>query len=149
MSSEQAAESNTSPIKNRVSFPLQRWVKCPYCEQPAKLVDSQIIYGRSYGMAWFCKPCDAWVGCHKNSKTHAPLGRLANAELRDWKKKAHAVFDLLWQRKMRRDKCTKGKARKAAYGWLAKQLEITVKDCHIGMFNIEKCKKVVEACKGR
>ena len=123
---------------------LERLVICPYCEQQAKLVDSQIIYGRSYGMAWLCKPCDAWVGCHKNSKTHAPLGRIANAELRDWKKKAHAVFDPLWQRKMRRGKCTKG----AAYGWLAKQLEIAVKDCHIGMFNIEKCKKTVEACKG-
>ena len=134
--------------KRVATSPLQRGIKCPYCERPAELVDSKIIYGRTYGMAWFCKPCDAWVGCHKNSKTHAPLGRLANAELRDWKKKAHAVFDPLWQRKMRRDNCSKGQARKAAYGWLAKQLEIAMRDCHIGMFDIEKCKKVVEAAKG-
>ena len=120
---------------------------CPYCKQPAKLVDSKEIYGISYGWAWFCKPCKAWVGCHKNSKKHAPLGRLANAELRYWKKKAHAVFDPLWQRKMKRDNCTKGQARKAAYKWLAKQLQIEIKDCHVGMFDVEKCKKTVEACR--
>lgn len=127
--------------------PLTR-VICPYCKQPAKLVDSQIIYGTSYGMAWLCKPCKAWVGCHKNSKTYAPLGRIANEELREWKKEAHAVFDRIWQRKISRDKCTKGHARKVAYGWLANQLQIVVKDCHIGMFDVEECKKVIEACKG-
>ena len=72
-------------------------VDCPYCKGQAKLIDSKEIYGRSYGMVWFCKPCDAWVGTHKNSKKHRPLGRLANAELRHWKQIAHTKFDLLWR----------------------------------------------------
>jgi hypothetical protein len=35
------------------------------------------------------------VGCHKG--TTKPLGRLADAELREWKKRAHAAFDPVWQ----------------------------------------------------
>ena len=47
-------------------------------------------------MIWHCWPCGAYVGVHKNSPDHAPLGRLANAELRKMKIKAHAAFDKLW-----------------------------------------------------
>ena len=122
-------------------------MECPYCHKQAKLVDSKIFYGVSYGMAWFCQPCGAWVGCHKNSEKHAPLGRLANKELREWKQKAHDVFDPLWKRKIKRDCCSKCHARKAAYKWLAGELSIKIKDCHIGMFNIEECKKTVGICK--
>lgn len=122
-------------------------VRCPYCGRPAELVDSAEVYGgRSYGMIWVCRPCDAYVGCHKNSPRYAPLGRLANAELREWKQRAHAVFDPLWQRKMQRDKCSKSAARSAGYQWLAGRLGIEVKDCHIGMFDVDICRRVVEAC---
>lgn len=124
-----------------------RTVVCPYCERPADLVDSKEIYGRSYGMAWLCRPCEAYVGCHENSKDHAPLGRLANAELRQMKIAAHAQFDPLWQRKMERERCSKSKARKAAYQWLAEQMGIEVKRCHIGMFDVEQCSQVVAICR--
>jgi hypothetical protein len=122
------------------------FIICPYCEKPAKLVDSSLVYSQSYGKIWYCKSCDAWVGTHKNSKKHKPLGRLANKELRQWKIKAHAFFDLLVQGKIRRDKCSKNQARKAAYKWLARQLGIETKDCHIGMFDIDMCKKVIQIC---
>lgn len=36
-------------------------------------------------------------------------------------------------------------SRRAAYSWLAKQLGIEEKDCHIGMFNLEQCAAVVRA----
>jgi len=73
-------------------------VICPYCGKNAVLTDSAVVYhGRSYGMIWLCRPCWAYVGTHKNSRKHAPLGRIANAELRDWKKKVHAAFDPLWK----------------------------------------------------
>lgn len=71
-------------------------VVCPYCGNKAELVDSAVVYGRSYGIIWLCYPCDAYVGVHKNSPRHAPLGRLANKELREWKMRAHEVFDQLW-----------------------------------------------------
>jgi len=122
-------------------------VTCDYCGEPAKLIDSVELYGKSYGMMYMCWPCDAYVGTHKDSPDHTPLGRLANEELRTWKKKAHAAFDPLWKRKMARDNCSQKEARNAGYAWLAKQLDIPVKDCHIGRFDEEQCIRVTEVCR--
>ena len=60
-------------------------VICNYCGKPAEYVDSTVVYGSSYGMIYYCKPCNAWVGVHKGSG--APLGTLANAELRAYRRK--------------------------------------------------------------
>lgn len=90
-----------------------------------------------------CSPCKAWVGCHPGTKT--PLGRLANAELREWKSKAHAAFDPLWKRKMASG-VKKREARGAGYAWLADQLGIKHEDCHVGMFDVPTCQRVVEIC---
>jgi hypothetical protein len=129
-------------------------VICPYCSIAAILTDSAEVYhGHSYGMIWLCRPCQAWVGVHKNTQDHKPLGRLANKELREWKQKAHAVFDPLWQEKLRRRIAERGPeyrkhyARGSAYRWLAEQLEIPFEDCHIGMFDVDTCKRVVALCK--
>jgi hypothetical protein len=72
---------------------------------------------------------------------------MANAELRKAKSAAHRLFDALWKAKLRIDKCSKGRARGSGYAWLAKQLGIPAKDCHIGMMDVETCEKVVRACK--
>lgn len=115
----------------------ERQVICPYCKTPAMLTDSAEIYGgRSYGMIWICRPCDAYVGTHKNSKDHAPLGRLANKELREWKKKAHAVFDPLWK--------TGNMVRKEAYRFLCEKMNMTEAQAHIGKFDVDECKRLVE-----
>lgn len=124
-----------------------RTVICQYCSIPARLTDSVEVYGRSYGVIWLCDKCGAYVGCHESSKTHAPLGRLANAELRTLKIAAHAAFDPLWQRKMVRDQCSKSKARKAGYRWLAKEMGIEFKHCHIGFFNEDQCRQAAEICR--
>lgn len=110
-------------------------VICPYCHKPAELVDSIEIYGRSYGMAYLCRPCGAYVGCHKG--TDKPLGRLANAELRKWKMRAHAAFDWLWKGGFMN--------RTKAYAWLASELNIPKEKCHIGMMDIDMCQKVIAA----
>ena len=72
---------------------------CPYCGSAVELKDSAVVYhGRSYGPIYLCSrwpECDAYVGVHKG--TERPLGRLANAELREWKKRAHAAIDDLWK----------------------------------------------------
>ena len=109
-------------------------VICQYCKKPAKFVDSKIIYGKSYGMIYLCKDCNAYVGVHKG--TSRPLGILANAELREWKKKAHASFDPLWK--------TKLMTRREAYEWLAKQMGKSLEKCHIGMFDVSECEQVVD-----
>ena len=116
---------------------------CPYCGSDTVYVDSSVVYGKSYGMIYLCKPCDAWCGVHKG--TADPLGRLANAELRDKKKKAHAAFDPLWTRKMNQG-VSKTVARKLAYAWLASQMELDIKFCHIGLFDEGQCEKVIELC---
>lgn len=120
---------------------------CRYCQAQAQLRyagQAGYPYQRDYGPVWVCTPCDAWVGCHPG--TTKPLGGLANAELREWKIKAHAAFDPLWQGKMRRDQCSKGQARRAGYRWLSKELGIAFERTHIGYFNVEECRKVVEIC---
>ena len=120
---------------------------CRYCDRQAALVhpgEDGYPYRTDYGPVWLCAPCGAYVGCHKGT-TNA-LGGLANAELREWKQKAHAAFDPLWQAKIRCDGCSKSHARKAGYRWLSKQLGIPPKLTHIGYMSVEECRRVVEVC---
>jgi len=125
-------------------------VICPYCDNPAELVDGTTVYPHRPDLGhlkfWNCAPCNAYVGTHKNSRRHKPLGRLANAELRNWKGFAHGAFDPLWETMVIRDNIKAVKARGRAYKWLAAQLEIDIKDCHIGMFDVAMCKRVVGLC---
>lgn len=113
-----------------------RFVSCPYCGQQAEYVDSAVIYGRSYGMVYLCRPCDAYVGVHKG--TDQPLGRLANRELRRWRNRAHAMFDPLWQKGRFR------RRRNDAYAWLAEKMGLPKEETHIAMFDIPQCKQVIQ-----
>lgn len=113
-------------------------VECPYCGNEAKFMTSKDFYGRDYGTnIYSCKPCDAYVGTHGNGKT--PLGILANEELRTYRKRAHSAFDQLWKgRKANR------MSRHKAYAWMAEQMNLEPKDAHIAMFDVEKCKVLIE-----
>lgn len=121
-------------------------VICPYCQKPAKLVTGREIYphrGDLYQLRfWQCPPCDAYVGCHKANRKHGlkgqePLGRLANAELRAAKSAAHREFDPLWKDGYM--------DRGQAYAWLSEALGIPKGSCHIGMFDVPDCLRVVQA----
>lgn len=116
---------------------------CPYCGGAPEKVDSSEIYGKSYGPIMLCRPCRAWVGFHKDGRV---LGRLANAELREAKKAAHASFDELWRRKIAKG-FTKPIARALAYKWLSESMGTPPEHTHIGMFDAEQCGRVVELCK--
>ena len=122
-------------------------VVCDYCGKDAVLTDSSEVYRKSYGLIWLCRPCGAWVGIHKDSKKRLPLGRLANKELREAKIIAHSYFDYLWKLKQESQGIPKRKARGKAYKWLASNLEIPMANCHIGMFDVADCLRVVEICK--
>ena len=117
-------------------------LSCDYCDLPCELVSGLTIYPSRPDLAgkafWRCVPCEAWVGCHPG--THKPLGRLADFDLRRAKQDAHAAFDPYWRKHFQH--------RSTGYSWLATQLGIASKDCHIGMFDVATCRKVVRLCGG-
>lgn len=108
---------------------------CPYCWGWSVCADSAEIYnGKSYGWIWLCRPCRAYVGCHKGTKE--ALGRLADKQLREKKMAFHAAFDPLWRN---------GRFNRAwLYGWLAKEMGMSRDRCHGGMFSTEQCDKAIE-----
>lgn len=126
-------------------------IDCPYCHAPAKfLASSEVVYhGRDYGPIYICAPCKAWCGCHPG--TTRPLGRLANKELRGWKMKVHAAFDPIWQARFERKHAVdprykKGMARGGRYRKLAELMGIPKEETHIGMFDVELCKRAIAIC---
>lgn len=107
---------------------------CPFCGIPAKWVENKAIYGKNFGrsfMMWLCKSCDAYVGCHNNTKE--PLGTMANRLTREWRQKAHEVFDPLWK--------TGKHSRTMAYVILSRKMG---KETHIGESDVETCKKIIK-----
>jgi hypothetical protein len=125
---------------------------CPYCGTHSELVNGTHIYPHRADLAhmafYACDHCSAWVGCHAGSGL--PLGRLANAELRALKRRVHKLLDPLWinywqaypetfdrTNKMRRAH------RARCYLWLAQQLQIRDTECHVGMFDEERCRLAI------
>lgn len=134
------ARKPNSKHQKSLATALTRTVICSYCQKPAQLEQG------SYGFIWKCSPCKARVGTHANSPTHEPLGTLANSLLRSWRSKAHATFDPLWKAKIERDNVSRSVAREAGYQWLAKQMGLKKRECHIARFNVSQCMRCVEIC---
>lgn len=120
---------------------------CPYCGKEAKLVTGKETYPHRPDLFslkfWQCKPCDAFVGCHKphrlnNFADDVALGKLANFHLRKARSEAHRAFDPIW----RSGELDRG----TAYLWLANALQLPTHLCHIGEFNMENCQKTVQLC---
>jgi len=113
-------------------------VICPYCNKASPCVDTARIYGgKSYGLAYWCKPCDAMVGCHKG--TTIPKGTLADKKTRLARMAAHDAFDAIWKGGQVK--------RKQAYHWLCRRLGLTEQECHIGMFDESTARLVVAVVK--
>jgi hypothetical protein len=134
-------ENNPSPDQKTL---ICSGLVCPYCSGNSELIDSKLIYGKSYANMYYCGKCDAYVGVHQGTKIS--LGRLANKELRICKKKAHNVFDPMWRKKMELENISKYEARTLGYKWLSKEMGIESKFCHIGMMNVEQCREVIKIC---
>lgn len=124
-----------------VDFILNKPTICRYCGSEVVFTSNAEIYGKEYGngKCFLCRNCRAYVGVH--TETLTPLGTLANDELRKWRNKAHNEFDKLWKGN------TRIMTRHNAYGWLAKQMNLTRDETHIALFEIEQCKKVLELLK--
>ena len=111
---------------------------CPTCSARGTLVTGVEVYPHRPDLAdkrfWVCQPCDTRVGCHPG--TDRPLGRMANAQTRALKSKAHEAFDPLW-----RDGAM---TRSAAYAWLAGSLGL--REAHMGSLSDLDLARVVELC---
>ena len=112
---------------------------CPYCGKESELIDSAEVYGESYGAMYICRDCNAYVGCYSGTTT--ALGRLADADLRKAKMRAHHYLDQLWKDRRQR--------RYSTYTWLSKQLGIPRELTHVGMSDIEQCRRIAEICRAR
>lgn len=115
------------------SYPIP--VTCSYCSSDVIYTSNAAIYGKEYGngRVYKCTGCDAYVGVHTG--TDIPLGRLANRELRQLKKKCHSLFDPAWKGKKVK--------RRQAYSILAFKLGIPVHECHFGWFDKDLLTKAI------
>lgn len=110
---------------------------CPYCQKEAPWVSNEHRYGKRYGksyMCYWCKDCDAYVGCHQN--TRKPLGTMANKELRGWRMKAHAAIDPIWR---------EGRMKRSTL--YVRLSDYMGREMHVGESDIEQCKAIIEAAK--
>ena len=117
-------------------------MKCDYCKKEAKKVTGKQVYPTREDLwtkqFYICEACDARVGCHDDGE---PFGRMANKELRMAKMEAHEWFDAVWKEGYM--------SRSKAYKWLSKELKLAEDKCHIGMFDLKTCKKVVKVCESQ
>ena len=115
-------------------------MKCSYCKKDAPWGDNSRIYWRNIWKSYkcyYCKDCDAYVGCHNNSRKS--LWTIANAELRWWRKNTHKVLDPIRQ--------SWNISRSELYKFLEKSFK---KEIHVGESDIEMCKRLInflEYCK--
>lgn len=128
-------------------------IKCPYCNKDAELVGGDVIYPsmkkfHSNKKFWLCRPCNAYIKTRENSNEHAPMGIMANAELRGLKKRVYKILSFLWDAKMKKDGVDIKEARRSANEWLTSKLGLaSVKECYVNKFSAEICKQVIEICK--
>lgn len=122
-----------------VTDPILTGKICPYCGKESELIDSAEVYGESYGAMYICRDCNAYVGCYSGTTT--ALGRLADADLRKAKMRARHYLDQLWKDRRHR--------RYSTYTWLSKQLGIPRELTHVGMSDIEQCRRIAEICRTR
>jgi len=132
--------------------------RCGCCEDGGEvdIAQGQMIYPNrpdlwthsdgSVRWWWLCSSCWGYVGCHKD--TLKPLGTPADKETRRAREAAHAAFDPLWQKRQRLSGLSRHVARGRGYKWLAAQLSIPPKECHIGHMNAATARRVVEICRG-
>lgn len=125
---------------------------CCHCQKPARLTDGREVYPRHPDLyekpIWRCE-CGAYVGCHPG--TRVPLGTPADQPLRRARQALHnRRVDPIWMTadglpfyKPESDQARwqiRRTARSRLYAFLATKLGISEDECHIGMFDMERCR---------
>ena len=117
-------------------------VRCPYCDERARCVSGSGMYPDRAELHrknfYVCFRCDASVGCHPGTRT--PLGRLADSTLRKTRQQSHALLDQL----MKQRRMTRGDV----YRWLATELNLPARECHIAQFDLQQCERLIAVVTG-
>ena len=79
--------------------------------------------------------CNGVLGCHPDG---SPLGKPADSATRMARSRLHELFDGLWHGPARRMR------RKDAYALLARLLGMRGEDCHIALFDADRCRESVK-----
>ncbi|QYY33749.1 DUF3268 family zinc-finger domain-containing protein (plasmid) [Cupriavidus pinatubonensis] len=117
---------------------------CGNSAQLAQAADPMYPYLEDHGPVWICVPCQAWIGVRPRSRQHAPLGRLANAALRDAKKRLHDALEPLVAAKIRRDGVNPFEARGKAIKWLAAELGFSLSTPSIHALSFEQSEQAIQ-----
>lgn len=116
---------------------------CPYCGSNVLKAQGGVVNPHVPGLVaecyWVCSrypECDTYVGCHPG--TDDPVGTIADLGLREWRRKAHAAFDPMWQ----------GGAMTlaGAHSWMRVSLKVDKKTCSVGLLDVNQCKRLVQFC---
>lgn len=120
--------------------------KCNLCDGRVIYTSNSKIYGREYGSGkmYYCTKCGAYVGTHRPKPKEA-LGILANKEMRNMKMKCHELFDARWKNEQTGK--VRHKKRREAYKWLARELNISIEECHFGYFDLDMLEKAYQLMK--
>lgn len=119
---------------------------CDYCSQRAALArygDESYPYREDHGPLWICTGCQAWIGIHSRSTRNVPLGRLADAQLRDAKSRLHDTLEPLVAGKIRRDRVNPFEARAKAIRWVAVELGLEPVPASIHNLSLEQCERAI------
>jgi zinc-finger-containing domain len=108
---------------------------CPDCGAMMTLVphDQKVIYRC---VRYKTAGCRGSHGAHPDGK---PLGIPAPWPVREFRRRTHNVFDLLWRPPVGR------LSRSAAYQWLQETMNMTPDQAHISRFDVAQCERVL-AC---
>lgn len=100
---------------------------------------AMVLRNAPFGIVYFCSECRVFHGAHQ--RTGKPFGTPASdKETRLARMDAHKALDRLWK---------SGKMdRSQAYAWLASKMGLSMEECHIGRFDLDRCRWAVEICEG-
>lgn len=112
-------------------------IYCVQCEDkmPVVLQSGDAIYKSlkyKHLNFWVCGGCNNYVGVHKNSPTHEPLGIIPTPEVRNARQHIHAILDPIHQKKLMK--------RREVYDYLSEKLGWQYHTAKIK--NVEEARKI-------
>ena len=96
-----------------------------------------------HGPFWGCTQypdCKHTHGAHPDGQ---PLGKPAGPVVKAARISAHQAFDRIWKGN------DAAMTRTDAYAWLARELALEAHRCHIGRFDLGRCRRVVQVCEAK